>query len=116
MLAPSDDLDQAGLGTLLGRLVDDGKRYARAEVNLQLATVKARVNRSKLAVGLLGGAVLLVLAAVIVLVQALGELLAWWLAPPGGYAAAAVITLVLAYILVRVALGSLATAAKAPLE
>ena len=58
--------DEASLGDLLGRLIDQGKGYARAEVGLAKAIASAKVDAVKLPAILLGTALLFVIAGVVV--------------------------------------------------
>ncbi len=43
-----DDRDEAPIGELFGRLIDDGKAYAHAEIDLVRARAEGQVDRAKL--------------------------------------------------------------------
>ena len=99
MLDKTTKLDDTSIGGLIARAADDAKRVVHAEVSVQVETVKARLVGVKLAAPFLAVALLLTIAAVTVLVFALGDLLAIWAGPAGGHAMSAVIALVLAGLL-----------------
>ena len=99
--------DEETLGELVTRLAEDGKAYARAEVDLAKKTVLARVAAVRPAAILIVVAVLLVQAALTVLTGALGMLLAIWMGPAAGLAIGAVIVLAVAGILVWSAVSKL---------
>ena len=86
-------LDEAPIGDLFGRLIDDGKAYAKAEVDLAKARGMAQVDRAKRPAifGVL--AFFFALAAVIALVMTLVLSLASLIGPLGGGLLATVITL-----------------------
>ena len=62
-----DDLDEPPIGELFGRLIDDGKAYAQAEVDLVRARVEGEVDRAKLPAILGGGAIAFAFSAVLAL-------------------------------------------------
>ncbi len=62
--------DERPVGDIVHQLVEDGKAYASAEVDLVKATALSKVSAFKLPAMLLAGAFLLVLAAVNVLAVA----------------------------------------------
>ncbi len=98
------DADSGSLRDLATRVIDDGKAYLQAEVNVVKQTVSTKVGQIGPAAALLVGALLLVQAALTVLTAALGLLLAQWLGSAGGFAAAALIGLVLAGLLAWMAI------------
>ena len=57
--------DEVPIGELVGRLIDEGKGYARAEVGLAKAVATAKVDSFKLPVALLAVALLFVIAGVV---------------------------------------------------
>ena len=103
-----DEDDDKPIGELFGRLIDEGKAYARAEAGLLKAQSSAEADRFKVPAMLLGGAVLLVIAAVIALVLTIGAALATLIGPLAGGLVAVVIALAVA--------GGLALLAKQRLE
>ena len=90
------DLDEAPIGELFGRLIDDGKAYAKAEVDLVRARGLAQADRAKLPAILGGLAVFFGLAGVIALVLTLVLSLASLIGPLAGGLLATLITLVIA--------------------
>ena len=63
--------DERGIGEILHQLVDDGKAYARAELNLATAIATAKASALRLPAILFGAALLLAQAAVTVLAVAI---------------------------------------------
>jgi hypothetical protein len=76
--------DDAPLGELVGRLIDQGKGYARAEVGLVKAIASAKVDAAKLPVILLGVALLFVIAGVVVFCITIALALATLIGPLAG--------------------------------
>lgn len=70
MLA-NPDIDEAPIGAVIGRLVDDGQRLVRAEIAVQKATIQKRVEGAKSGAVFLVVAVLLAQAAVTALLVGL---------------------------------------------
>lgn len=62
-LEPDSDEPERGIGDLVSELLDEGKAYARAELELAKATAQAKAAAVKVPAMLFGVAVLLVLAA-----------------------------------------------------
>lgn len=79
-----DDQDEAPIGELFGRLIDDGKAYANAEIDLVRARAEGQVERAKLPLILGGAAVAFGFASVIALIMTLVLALAGLLGPLGG--------------------------------
>jgi hypothetical protein len=79
-----DGPDESPIGDLFGRLIDDGKAYARAEVDLVRARAEGQLDRAKLPLILGGAAVAFGFASVIALVLTLVLTLAGLLGPLGG--------------------------------
>ena len=75
------DEDEAPIGDLFGRLIDDGKAYARAEVDLVRARAEGQAERARLPAILGAAAIAFGLAAVIALVLTLVLTLASLLGP-----------------------------------
>jgi protein-S-isoprenylcysteine O-methyltransferase Ste14 len=100
----SEENDQGeSLRDLIARLIDSGKAYLRAEVTLVRKTVEVRLEQAKPAAAFAIGAVLLVQAALVVLLAALGLALGTWLGPAGGLAVAGLFALALAGLLIWLA-------------
>lgn len=84
MDAPADDPREESIGDLFGRLVDDGKAYARAELDLykEIAAHRAGRARSGFVACVIGGVLIfcavlaLLLGSVLALAQLIGPLLA----------------------------------------
>ena len=98
---------EESLRRIISRVVDDGKDYARAEVNLVKQVALAKVNAIRPAVILIVVAVFLLQAGLTVLAAALGMTLAIWLGTAGGLAVGAVIVLAVAGLLALLAVGRL---------
>ena len=90
------ELDEAPIGELFGRLIDDGKAYAQAEVDLVRARGLAQADRAKLPAILGGGAVAFGFAGVIALVLTLVLSLASLIGPLAGGLLATTITMLIA--------------------
>ena len=100
-MAPGADMDdppddEAPIGELFGRLIDDGKAYAHAEVDLVRARAESQVDRAKLPLILGGAAVAFGFASVIALVLTLVLSLAGLLGPLGGGLLATLIAVLVA--------------------
>ena len=78
------DEDEAPIGDLFGRLIDDGKAYAQAEVDLVRARVEGQAKRAKWPAILGGGAIAFGFASVTALVLTLVLTLAGLLGPLAG--------------------------------
>jgi fatty acid desaturase len=78
------DEDGAPIGDLFGRLIDDGKAYAQAEVDLVRARAEHQADRAKLPAILGAAAFAFGIAAVIALVMTLVLSLASLLGPLAG--------------------------------
>ena len=76
--------DEAPLGELVGRLIDQGKGYARAEVGLAKAVATARVETLKLPFALLAAALLFIIAGVVVFCMTIALALATLIGPLAG--------------------------------
>ena len=84
---------------LAARLIESGKAWAQAEITLVRMTALRWAEAAKIGAVLVVLALILVNAAVIVLVAALGMALAAWLGTAGGLAVAAILALLLAGLL-----------------
>jgi hypothetical protein len=90
----------ASLVGLVGRLVEEAKAYATAEIAVAKATARAWLQVAAIAVPLIVVALLLCQAALVALVAAVGLALAPWLGMAGGLAVSALLTLTIAGLLV----------------
>lgn len=88
--------DEAPIGELFGRLIDDGKAYANAEIDLVRARAEAQVDRAKLPLILGGAAVAFGFASVTALILTLVLTLAGLLGPLGGGLLATLIGILIA--------------------
>ena len=95
-VAMDEDEDEAPIGDLFGRLIDDGKAYAKAEVDLVRARAEGQAERAKLPAILGAGAIAFSFASVIALVLTLVLALASWLGPLAGGLLATFIAVVVA--------------------
>ncbi len=71
--------DEPTVGELVHRLVEDGKAYARAELDVAKGVASAKAGALKLPAILFGAALLFVIAAVVVMALAVLQALSWWL-------------------------------------
>jgi hypothetical protein len=99
--------DTESIGSLVRRLVVDGKAYASAEIEIYRQKALAWVPPVRTAAILAVVALLLTQAAVTTLFVFLGFWLALWLGPLGGGIAAALIGLAVAGLLAWVAFAKL---------
>ncbi len=88
--------DEAPIGELVGRLIDQGKGYARAEVGLAKAIATAKVDTIKLPVALFAAALLFVIAGVVTFCITLALALATLFGPLAGGLIATVIAFAIA--------------------
>lgn len=80
-MASAGDEDEQPIGELFGRLIDDGKAYAKAEVDLVRAQAEGQAERARMPAILGAGAIAFGLAAVIALVLTMVLALASLLGP-----------------------------------
>ncbi|MDQ3078003.1 MAG: phage holin family protein [Pseudomonadota bacterium] len=85
--------DEQPIGELFGRLIDEGKGYAKAEIGLVKAQAEAKADVFKFPLLLFAGAFLFLQAAVVVLCIAIADGLATLIGPFGGGLAATLIAL-----------------------
>ncbi len=76
--------EEAPIGELVGRLIDQGKSYARAEVGLAKAVATAKVDTIKLPALLLVAALLFVIAGVVTFCITIALALATLIGPLAG--------------------------------
>ena len=65
MASGGAEIDEAPIGDLFGRLIDQGKGYARAEVGLVKAIATAKADAAKLPAALLATALLFTIGGVV---------------------------------------------------
>ena len=90
------DQDEAPIGELFGRLVDQGKGFARAEVDLAKAMATAKAEAIKLPAILLGAALLFAIAGVVVFCMTIALALATLIGPLAGGLVATLVAFVIA--------------------
>ena len=99
------EADEAPLGELVGRLIDQGKGYARAEVGLVRAMANAKVAQVKLPAILFGAASLFVIGGVVTFCITIALALATLIGPLAGGLIATLVAFgiagLLAYVGVR---------------
>ena len=84
MASAGIDQDEAPVRELFGRLIDQGKGFARAEVDLVRAIATARAEAIKLPAILLGVALLFAIAGVVVFCMTIALALATLIGPLAG--------------------------------
>ena len=102
-----EEQEDKPIGETFGRLIDDGKAYVRAEVNLVRTRVDLEVERFRPVAILAGAAVLCALAALVALAVTLVIALASLIGPLAGGIAATAIFVVIAGFLAYIAKSSL---------
>lgn len=95
-----------GLGTVVGRVVEDAKAYARAEVTLWKTVASTRGSQAGIAIGLAIGAVVIALSAVTALLVGAILSLRPIMGPGWATLLVVIVALVVAGILAKVALSS----------
>ena len=88
--------DEVPIGELVGRLIDQGKGFARAEVGLVKAVATAKVDAAKLPVILLAVALLFAIAGVVTLCMTIALALATLIGPLAGGLVATLIAFAIA--------------------
>ena len=96
MASGGGERDEAPIGELVGRLIDQGKVYARAEVDLAKAIATAKVDTFKPAFALFAAALLFVIAGVVTFCITLALALATLIGPLAGGLLATVIAFAIA--------------------
>ena len=107
--ADSDPLgpDEPSIRETFGQLLDDGRAYARAEIDLAKLKARAEVNRYRKAAILGGVAAALALAALVAFAMTLVIGFARLLGPFGGGAAAVLLLGLGAYAFISLAQGAI---------
>ena len=92
-----DEVDERPIGELFGRLIDEGKAYARAELGLAKATAEAKAEAARWPALLGAASLLFLMAGVIVLCMTLALALATLVGPLAGGLIASLVTFGIAY-------------------
>ena len=92
-----DEVDEKPIGELFGQLIDEGKAYARAELSLAKATAEAKAEAAKMPALLGAGALLFLIAGVVVLCITIAIGLAIFIGPLAGALLATLIAFGIAY-------------------
>ena len=92
-----DEVEEKPIGELFGRLVDEGKAYAKAEFGLARATAEAKAEAAKMPVLLGAASLLFLIAGVVVLCMTLALALATLVGPLAGGLIASLVTFGIAY-------------------
>ena len=92
-----DEVEEKPIGELFGQLIDEGKAYARAELGLVKATAEAKAEAAKMPVLLGAGALLFLIAGVVVLCITIAIGLAILVGPLAGAFLATLIAFGIAY-------------------
>lgn len=106
-MADGGEEDEKPIGELFGRLIDEGKAFAKAELGLAKATAESKAEAAKRPALLGGGAFLFLQAGVVVLCMTLALALATLVGPLAGGLIAALITFGVAYGLYLLAMQEL---------
>ncbi|HEV2865850.1 MAG TPA: phage holin family protein [Allosphingosinicella sp.] len=107
MDAPAHDPREETVGDLLGRLVEDGRRYARAELDLLRQIARHRAGRARNGLVLLAAGGVLALSALTALIIGLVMGLATLIGPVLAGLAVAAALAGTGYALIRFGLGGL---------
>ena len=103
MASGGAEQNEPPIGELVGRLIDQGKGYARAEVGLAKAIATAKVDAAKVPALLLATALLFVIAGVVTFCITLALALATLIGPLAGGLLATLIAFAIAGVLAVVA-------------
>lgn len=87
-----EEVEEKPIGELFGKLIDDGKAYARAEIGLAKATAEAKANAARKPALLGAAALLFLIAGVVVLCMTLALALATLVGPLAGGLIASLVT------------------------
>jgi Putative Actinobacterial Holin-X, holin superfamily III len=100
-MPPNSATGESSIGELFGRLAEDGKAYARAEVNLYRAIATRRIGQARNGAIALVAALFLVNAALIALLVGFALQLGKWLGPALGGLVVFLVVGVIGFLLVR---------------
>lgn len=107
MELPGQDPREESIGDLFGRLIEDGRAYARAEVDLLKEIARHRAGRARAGLILLAGGGLLLIGAYLALLLGLVHGLATLIGPLGAGLAVAAVLAGSGYLLIRYGLAGL---------
>ncbi|GGE77458.1 phage holin family protein [Sphingomonas prati] len=113
MTQAHDPADETVAG-LVHRLIDDGRTYVRAEIDVVRATASAKIAATKMAVVVGIAAIFVVQAGLTVLFIALGSVLALLMPIWAGQLLAAVIAFAIAGLMVKYAISRFSTGVTTP--
>jgi hypothetical protein len=105
--SPAHDPREESIGDLVNRLIEDGRSYARAEVDLLKQIARHRAGRARSGLILLAAGAVLLLSALTALIIGLVLGLATLIGPLGAGLVVAAVLAGVGYLLVRVGLGGL---------
>jgi Putative Actinobacterial Holin-X, holin superfamily III len=105
--APAQDPREESIGELVGRLVEEGRVYARSEVALYKEIARHRAGRARSGLVLLGAGALLLLSSVTALILGLVLGLAALIGPLLAGLAVAALLAGGGYLLLRIGIGGL---------
>ena len=104
---PGQDPREESIGDLFGRLIEDGRAYARAEFDLLREIARHRAGRARTGLVLVAAGGLLLLGGYFALLLALVDGLATLVGPLGAGLAAALVLAGSGYLLIRYGLAGL---------
>ena len=107
MDSPAHDPREESIGDLVNRLIDDGRSYARAEVDLLKQIARHRAGRARSGLILVAAGAVLLLSSLTALILGLVLGLATLIGPLGAGLAVAALLAGGGYLLVRFGLGGL---------
>ena len=107
MDSPAHDPREESIGDLVNRLIDDGRSYARAEVDLLKQIARHRAGRARSGLILVAAGAVLLLSSLTALILGLVLGLATLIGPLGAGVAVAALLAGGGYLLVRFGLGGL---------
>jgi len=114
--AGGEDRQEESIGELIGRLVEDGRAYAEAEVKLVKAIAEYRAQRAGRALALLGAGAVLLLSAVTALVLGAVTGLARYMNPFLAGLLVAALLAAAGYVLIRLGTAGLKGLGRDPAE
>ena len=97
MASGGDEVEDKPLGELFGKLIDEGKAYARAELGLVKAEVEAKAEGARKPALFGAASLMFLIAGVVVLCMTLALALATLVGPLAGGLIASLITFGIAY-------------------
>ena len=107
MDSPAQDPREESIGDLVNRLIEDGRSYARAEVDLLKQIARHRAGRARTGLILLSAGAVLLLSSLTALILGLVLGLATLIGPLGAGLVMAALLAAIGYLLVRFGLSGL---------